>query len=60
LKDLQVATTVDVIGAAVEVGNIGSIRVKSTGEDRERKVVTIADETNCSVVVTLWGPNAHL
>jgi hypothetical protein len=31
LKDLQVATTVDVIGAAVEVGNIGSIRVKSTG-----------------------------
>lgn len=43
-----------------EVGNVGSIRIKSSGEDRERRTVTIADETNCSVQITLWGPNAHL
>lgn len=51
---------VDVIGIVLEVGQIGSIRLKQTGEDRERRLITIADESNASVGVTMWGPLARL
>lgn len=53
-------SVVDVIGVVIEVGQIGSIRLKQTGEDRERRLITIADDSNYSVAVTMWGILAKL
>lgn len=51
---MQNQTTVDVIGAIVDIGGVSSIRLKS-GDTKERLNITIADDTNHSVPVTVWG-----
>lgn len=48
------------IGVVIEFGQIGSIRLKQTGEDRERRQITIADDSNFSVAITMWGALAQL
>ena len=48
------------IGIILEVGQIGMIKLKQTGEEKERRAITIADETNTSVSITMWGALAHL
>jgi hypothetical protein len=49
-----------VIGIILEIGQIGSIKLKQTGEEKERRAITIADETNASVNITMWGALARL
>lgn len=46
--------TVDVIGVACEVSAVTAIKLKS-GDTKDRLNVVIADETNFSVPVTVWG-----
>ena len=46
------------IGVIVDVGQMGSIKIKSDGSERDKRTVTIMDETGYSVAVTLWGKAA--
>jgi len=49
-----------VIGVIVDVGQMGSIKIKSDGSEREKRTITIMDETGYSVAVTLWGQAASI
>lgn len=48
------------IGVIVDVGQMGSIKIKSDGSDRDKRTITIMDETEYSVAVTLWGKAASI
>ena len=48
------SSTVDVIGALIEIGALGSIKLKS-GESKDRLNLVIADDSNHSVPITVWG-----
>lgn len=50
----------DVIGVIIDLGQIGTIRIKATNEERERRLITLADESNTSVGITLWGRLAQI
>ena len=50
--------TVDVIGVIADIGSISSIKLK-TGDNKDRLNIVIADDTNASVSVTVWGEICH-
>lgn len=45
LIDLQPQSTIDVIGVILEVGILGSITVKASGNQRDRRSIVIADDS---------------
>ena len=47
--------TIDVIGVILDVQETSAIIVRSTGESRDKRTLTIGDESNVSIGVTLWG-----
>lgn len=42
------------VGIILEVGSTGALTLKS-GESRDKRLLTIGDEGNVSIGVTLWG-----
>lgn len=46
LRELQGTHTVDVIAVIKEISEPGSIIIKSTGENRERRRVTLIDDSD--------------
>lgn len=54
IEELVQSHTVDVIGVVLEVGPSSSINMKD-GKVREKRTLTIGDESNVSIDVTLWG-----
>ena len=46
--------TIDVIGVILDLGSTGSINLKD-GSTRDKRSLTIGDETNVSIGLTLWG-----
>jgi len=58
LKVIPQNATVDVIGVVFEMGGVSSIKLK-TGESRDRVNIVVADESDCSVPITVWGDHAH-
>ncbi|GFR46347.1 hypothetical protein Agub_g7919 [Astrephomene gubernaculifera] len=50
---------VDVMGVVLALGPLGTIKRKAGGDELPRRDVTIGDSSGKSVVVTLWGDNAH-
>jgi hypothetical protein len=49
---------VDVIGVLVEVGQIGTVPLKSGGQ-KQRRNVMICDESGLKIQVALWGNLAN-
>lgn len=49
---------VDVAGCVIAVGPISTIHIKSSNRDTEKRGVTIADSSQTSIELTLWGENA--
>jgi len=43
-----------VIGVVTDVSEVSNITLKS-GESKNKRTVTIADKSNCTVTLTLWG-----
>ncbi|OLN85970.1 Replication factor A protein 1 [Colletotrichum chlorophyti] len=58
LQEVEKDATVDVIGVLKDVGEVSSITSKSTGKPYEKRELTIVDDTNYSVRVTIWGKSA--
>ncbi|KAL5596839.1 hypothetical protein BROUX41_006477 [Berkeleyomyces rouxiae] len=58
LQNIEKDTNIDVIGVIKEIGDVASLTSKSTGKPYEKRDVTIVDDTNYSVRVTVWGKTA--
>ena len=46
--------SIDIIGIVLEVTKQEAVKLKS-GAEKVRKYVTLCDETNCTIAITLWG-----
>lgn len=58
LGGLQPRSSVDVIGLITDVSPVSAVKLKS-GEEKDRRTITIADDTGASVDITFWGPAAR-
>lgn len=58
LKEIESNTLVDVIGVLKTVNPAGQITAKSTGKPFDRRNITIVDDSNFAIDVTLWNNTA--
>lgn len=54
LQDEKANRTVDLCSLVAEVGESDTIKLKS-GAEKQRRQVTLADDSNCAIGLTLWG-----
>lgn len=59
LQNVEKDATVDVVGVLKEVGEVSQITSKTTQRPYEKRELTIVDDTNFSVRVTIWGKSAQ-
>lgn len=59
LESVPVKDTCDVVGVVTAVGDLSEIVIRSTGEPCARRTVTITDDSNASVELTLWRTQAE-
>ena len=51
--------TIDAIGIITQIGILTQVNIKQSGAVKDRRNVSIADESNLSIQVSLWGANAR-
>jgi len=49
---------IDLIAVITEVQAMGSIQIKATMENRDKRTITLCDDTGVSINATLWGAAA--
>ena len=49
---------IDLIAVVTEVQPMGSIQLKTTGENKDKRTITLCDDTGVSINATLWGAAA--
>lgn len=59
LANATVGDTVDVAGIVTAFSDTVTVTIKSTGRDTAKRNVTVADESGCSIDLTLWGEKAE-
>ncbi|KAF2271683.1 replication protein-like protein A 70 kDa DNA-binding subunit [Westerdykella ornata] len=59
LDAVEKDTIIDTIGVLKEVGEVNTITSKSTQKDHQKRDLTIADDTQTSVKLTIWGAQAR-
>lgn len=59
LESIDVKGTCDVLGVVTEVGPLSEIIIRSTGDPCTKRSVTICDDSNASVELTLWRTQAE-
>jgi replication factor A1 len=58
LQSVEKDTTIDVIGVLQEVGETSQITSKTTSKPYDKRELTLVDNTNYSVRLTIWGNSA--
>ncbi|KAI9810389.1 MAG: Replication factor A protein 1 [Pycnora praestabilis] len=58
LQSVEKDTTIDTIGILKEVGEVSQITSKSTSKPYDKRELTLVDNTNFSVRLTIWGNTA--
>jgi replication factor A1 len=58
IKDLPANSTIDIIGAVLEISGTTQIKMKS-GDTKDRLNITVGDDSGCSVPITVWGNIAN-
>ncbi|KAI9794150.1 MAG: Replication factor A protein 1 [Candelina submexicana] len=58
LQTVEKDTTIDTIGILKEVGEVSQITSKSTSKPYDKRELTLVDNTNYSVRLTIWGNTA--
>ncbi len=58
LQGVEKDSTVDVVGVLKEVAEVSSITSKTTNKPYDKRDLTIVDDTNFSVRITIWGKTA--
>ncbi|KAH7119036.1 replication protein-like protein A 70 kDa DNA-binding subunit [Dendryphion nanum] len=59
LESVEKDTVVDALGVLKEVGEVQTITSKNSNKNFEKRDLTIADETQTSVKLTIWGNSAQ-
>ena len=52
--------TIDAIGVITQIGVLTQVNIKQSGAVKDRRNVTIADESGLCITVSLWGQNARM
>ncbi|KAF2012213.1 replication protein-like protein A 70 kDa DNA-binding subunit [Aaosphaeria arxii CBS 175.79] len=55
LESVEKDTTIDTLGVLKEVGEVSTITSKTTNKDFNKRELTIADDSQTSVRLTVWG-----
>ncbi|KAI0479742.1 replication factor-A protein [Xylaria cf. heliscus] len=58
LQSVEKDATVDVVGVLKEVGDVSQITAKSTGKPYDKRELTLVDDSQFSVRLTIWGKTA--
>ncbi|ROV98558.1 hypothetical protein VSDG_04280 [Cytospora chrysosperma] len=58
LQEVEKDTTVDVVGILKDVGEVSQIVSKTTQKPYDKRELTLVDDTDFSVRVTIWGKTA--
>ncbi|KZF20117.1 replication protein A 70 kDa DNA-binding subunit [Xylona heveae TC161] len=58
LQSVEKDTTIDTIGVLKEVGEVSQIVSKTTSKPYDKRDLTLVDNTNFSVRLTIWGRTA--
>ncbi|KAH9999767.1 replication factor-a protein [Xylariaceae sp. FL0662B] len=58
LHSVEKDSVVDVIGVLKEVGEVSQITAKTTGKPYDKRELTLVDDSQFSVRVTIWGKTA--
>ncbi|KAF2876797.1 replication protein-like protein A 70 kDa DNA-binding subunit [Massariosphaeria phaeospora] len=59
LNAVEKDTTIDTLGVLKEVGEVSTITSKNTNKDFSKRELTLADDTQTSVRLTIWGKSAE-
>ncbi|PVI00108.1 replication protein-like protein A 70 kDa DNA-binding subunit [Periconia macrospinosa] len=59
LLDVEKDTTIDTIGVLKEVGQVETITSSKTNRDFQKRELILADDTQTSVKLTVWGQEAQ-
>lgn len=49
----------DIIGVCKEVGDLNTFTARTTGRELKKRDITLVDQSNAAVTVTLWGDSAE-
>ncbi|TPX18437.1 uncharacterized protein E0L32_011678 [Thyridium curvatum] len=58
LQDVEKDATVDIVGVLKDVGEVSQIVSKSSGKPYDKRELTLVDDSNFSVRLTIWGKTA--
>ncbi|KAI0182903.1 replication factor-a protein 1 [Xylaria flabelliformis] len=58
LQSVEKDATVDVVGVLKDVGDVSQITAKSTGKPYDKRELTLVDDSQFSVRLTIWGKTA--
>ncbi len=58
INDYEQSRTVDTIGIVTQVGAVAQINIKNTGLQKDKRSVTIVDESQLQIQITFWGKQA--
>ncbi|XP_049943434.1 replication protein A 70 kDa DNA-binding subunit-like isoform X3 [Schistocerca serialis cubense] len=59
LADTALSAVIDVIGVVKDTGSVEDVIVKKRNEREKKREVTIVDQSNTTVKLTLWGTQAE-
>ncbi|OAL52015.1 replication factor-a protein [Pyrenochaeta sp. DS3sAY3a] len=59
LNSVEKDTTIDTVGVLKEVAEVTTITSKSTNKDFSKRELTLADDSQTSVRLTIWGKTAE-
>ncbi|PSN38056.1 Replication protein A 70 kDa DNA-binding subunit [Blattella germanica] len=59
LADLEINSLIDVIGVCKSTGDLQTLTARTTNRELKKRELTIVDESNLAVGVTLWGQQAE-
>ena len=60
INEFEQMRTIDSIGIITQIGQLTQVNIKQSGAVKDRRNVCIADESNLSIQVSLWGHNARI
>ncbi|KAK4876505.1 hypothetical protein RN001_009011 [Aquatica leii] len=59
IAHIEVGTLIDVIGICKTTSDVQTFQARSTGRELKKREVTVIDQSNCGVALTLWGNDAE-
>lgn len=59
LANAEVGSVLDVIGVAKSCGDLQTLIARATGKELKKREITIVDNSNASITLTLWAERAE-